>query len=115
MSTVEPVEQAGARRNLPLVAIRSIPNIGVYSGLAVIVAGCGLLALAWGRVAGFTNVALQVPYVISAGCVGLGLVAAGLAIVNVAVKVTESRARAAQLDELRDALVAIREAIEEQR
>ena len=115
MTTVELAEEPIEERRLPLAALRSVPYLGVYAGLAVILLGCVLLAIAWGRVAGLTSVGLQTPYVISAGCVGLGVVAVGLAIVNVAVKVSDARARAAQLDELRETLVSIREAMEGQR
>ena len=112
MTTVETIEHLPKKRFLPLARLRAVPNSGIYIGLAVIVAGCALLAVAWGRVAGLTNVGLQMPYVISAGCVGLGLVVAGLSIVHIVVKVADSRARAAQLDELGETLRAIREAVE---
>ena len=96
-------------------AIRTTPNAGTYAGIAVMVLGGALIVLAWGRVAGVTDVALQVPYVVSAGCLGLAFVAIGLAVVSIAAKITDGRARAAQIAELQETLAAIRAALEERR
>ena len=62
-----------------------------------------------------TDVALQVPYVVSGGFSGLGLILLGLLVVNVSVKRRETRARERQLEELRDALAGLRAAIEGER
>ena len=112
MTTVEPIENL-TRKLAAVTAVRTTPNIGIYAGLAVMIFGGGLLLLAWGRVAALTDVALQTPYVISAGCVGLAFVAIGLAIVSIAAKVIDGRARAAQMAELQETLAAIRTALEE--
>ena len=114
MTIAEPVDEV-TKRPLTIPAFRTSPNLGVYVGLAVILTGGGLLVLAWGRVAGLTDVALQTPYVVSAGCLGLAFVAIGLAIVSIAVKIIDGRARLAQMDELQDTLVAIRRALEDRR
>ena len=110
----EPVDE-GTKRPWTIPALRTTPNLGVFLGLGVILAGGGLLVLAWGRVAGLTDVALQTPYVVIAGCLGLAFVAIGLAIVSIAIKIIDGRARAAQMGELHDTLVAIRTALEERR
>jgi hypothetical protein len=117
VTTVQPLDDVEdlTRRSWLPAALRTSPNIGVYLGLAVVIAGGGLLLLAWGRVAGVTDVALQTPYVISAGCLGLAFVAIGLAIISIAAKVADGRARAAQLTELQETMAAIRVALEEQR
>lgn len=108
--------KSGRHRSARLAsALRAIPNVATYSGIALLIAGGVLLAVAWGRVAGLTNVALQVPYVISAACVGLALIAVGLTVLSITAKVSDARARRAQMSELRDALRAIRQELQERR
>ncbi len=70
-----------------------------------------MLVVAWGRVAGLTNVALQLPYVVSAGFGGLGMVAVGLTVVNVAAKQADARERTRQIGELRDLLAELRSTV----
>jgi hypothetical protein len=82
-------------------------GVGVWIGLFVAAAGFGLIAFTWSKVA------LQVPYLLSGGFVGLGLVMLGLLVVNLAVKRKEAFDRHRQLEEVREALVRLREAIEE--
>jgi hypothetical protein len=88
-------------------------GVGVWIGLFVAAAGFGLIAFTWSKVAALVNVALQVPYLLSGGFVGLGLVMLGLLVVNLAVKRKEAFDRHRQLEEVREALVRLREAIEE--
>lgn len=87
-------------------------GIGVWIGLLFAAGGFGLIAYTWGETAALTDVALQVPYVVSGGLSGLGLILLGLLVVNVSVKRRETRARERQLEELRDALAGLRAAIE---
>ncbi len=87
-------------------------GIGVWIGLLFAAGGFGLLAYTWGETAALTDVALQVPYVVSGGFGGLGLILLGLLVVNISVKRRETRARERQLEELRDALAGLRAAIE---
>ena len=120
--TVGPVEVLGEpqrRRGAgflsrPFAALRAVPNLPVVGGLLLVVAGALLLLVAWGRTAGLTNVGLQMPYVISAGCTGLALVAIGLTLVSVAAKARDAAARREQLGELQSVLAAVRQALEEQ-
>lgn len=90
-------------------------GIGVWIGLLFAAGGFGLLAYTWGETAALTDVALQVPYVVSGGFSGLGLILLGLLVVNISVKRRETRARERQLEELRDALAGLRAAIEDGR
>jgi hypothetical protein len=69
--------------------------------------------VAWGLTAGEHNVALQLPYVISAGFSGLALVAVGLIVISVAAKATDAALRRTQMDELQELLGAVRRAVEE--
>lgn len=87
-------------------------GVGVWIGLLFAAGGFGLLAYTWGETAALTDVALQVPYLVSGGLIGLGLILLGLLVVNVSVKRRETRARERQLEELRDALAGLRAAIE---
>lgn len=101
------------RASRPVQALRAVPHVGTWAG--VVLAGIGLLliAIAWGRTAGLTDVSLQVPYVVSAGFTGLGLVAVGLAVVSIAAKQEDTRERTRQLAELRELLAELRNSVEE--
>lgn len=98
-----------------ITALRGVPNIGTYAGVVLIAVGTVLLAIAWGKVAGLTNVGLQVPYVVSAGFTGLGFVAAGLTVVNISAKLEDARVRTRQLTELRELLGELRRVVEDER
>ncbi|MCW2585087.1 MAG: hypothetical protein JWN55_603 [Frankiales bacterium] len=93
-------------------ALRAVPHVATYAGLALTLAGGVLLLVAWGKTAGLTNVALQVPFLVSAGCTGLGLVAVGLTVVNLAAKHEDAVRRRAQVSELQELLAALRRALE---
>ncbi|MBV8693104.1 MAG: hypothetical protein JOY57_15715, partial [Actinobacteria bacterium] len=81
----EPAELETARRSRrPRVSMR-VPTwlkgnspAPTFIGVAVAIAGFVLIMIAWGQVAGETQVYLQMPYVISAGLTGLALVMVGL-------------------------------------
>ena len=85
-------------------------TLGVRLGVVLLLLGAVLLFYAWAEVAGRSNVALQVPYLISAGCSGLGLIALGLTVLNISVKLDHALARERQADELREALADLRAA-----
>lgn len=117
---VSGVEQSSAsgvgrtRLSRPVSALRAIPHLATYAGVVLAAAGAGLLVIAWGRTAALTSVALQVPYVVSAGFTGLGLVAVGLTVINVSSKHADARGRSQQISELRDLLAELRATIEEE-
>ena len=85
---------------------------GVWVGLLLIAGGFGLIAYTWGETAALLDVALQLPFLVSGGLTALGLILVGLLVVNIAVKRKEAIERHRQLDEVREALVRLREAIE---
>ena len=58
-------------------------NSPVSAGLVLVVAGFIALFLAWNGAAGVDHVQGQLPYLISGGMVGLGLIGAGLTVINV--------------------------------
>ncbi len=87
-------------------------GIGVWLGLFLALVGFGLIVFAWGKAAGVLDVALQVPYLISAGLTGLGLIMVGLLIVGLSVRQREATERERQLEELIAAMIQIRRSIE---
>ena len=91
-----------------------IPHLGTYVGLLVVAVGTVLLVVAWGRVAGLTDVALQVPDVISAGFVGFGLVLVGLTAISIAATLADAAARSRQIAALHALIAELRRSLEEQ-
>jgi hypothetical protein len=111
----EPVaeERATRRRRLRLPRVRlGGVGTGVWIGLLILAGGFGLLAITWSQVAALTDVAAQLPYLVSGGLVGIGLILLGLLIVNLSVKRKEALDRRRQLEEVRDALISLRSAID---
>lgn len=74
--------------------------VPTYVGVVVIAVGFALIGIAWAEIAALTDVALQMPYLVSAGFTGLGLVMVGLIIVNVAAKRQDAAERTRQLQTL---------------
>jgi hypothetical protein len=73
-------------------------------GVAISCAGLGLIAVAWGVVAGKTRVDQQLPPMLWGGMIGLALVVAGLAVVNADARHHDQRERSRQLARLARAL-----------
>jgi hypothetical protein len=89
--------------------------VPTVAGILVIAAGFALIAVGWAEVAGLTNVALQTPYVVSAGLTGLALVMVGVLGVHLAVRRQDEAERARQMEQLTDVMRALRDAVEERR
>jgi hypothetical protein len=104
----------GKRFGRVVTQVRNIPNLGTWAGVLLAAIGAVLLVIAWGRTAGLTNVGLQIPYVVSAGFTGLGLIATGLTLVNVSAKQADARERSRQVSELRELLAELRTTIEDE-
>lgn len=100
------------RAGRTLQSLGAVPHLGTWIGIVLVAAGAVLLFVAWGKTAALDNVALQMPYVISAGFTGLGLVAVGLTVVNIAAKRDDARERSRQAAELAALLAELRRAIE---
>src|SRR3954451_16003477 len=79
-------------------------TIPTYVGVAVALAGFALIAIGWAKVAGLVDVWRQMPYLLSAGLPGLGLVMTGLVIVNVSARRQDAAARARQMAALTEAM-----------
>lgn len=101
-----------SRLGRPWAALRAVPHITTYAGMALLTAGGILLLVAWVRVAALTNVGLQMPYVISAGCTGLALVAVGLTVINLSTKAEDAARRRAQSAELQELLAELRKLVQ---
>lgn len=93
-------------------SVRAIPHAGVWLGILITGLGAGLVIFAWGETAAQTAVALQLPYVVSAGFTGVAIVVVGLTIVQMATKSEASRERLRQISELRAHVAAIRRIVE---
>lgn len=76
-------------------------------GIGVAAAGFVLILFAWGKVAALTAVPLQLPYLISGGLTGLGLVMLGVTLVNVQAKREDAAYRDRQMAQLAEALAEI--------
>ena len=98
-----------------LPALRPLSPVPTYLGVAVSVLGFVLLAVAWSRSAAQTNVALQVPYLISGGMVGLGLVMVGVTVVSVAARRRDAQLREQQTELLASALRELSAALDPDR
>lgn len=104
----EPAPAPPAARRAGPAALRPISPTPTYIGVAVTALGFALLAVAWGGVAGEDNVALQVPYLVSGGLAGIGLILVGLTVVNVAAKRRDAALRQQQIEVLAAALQELR-------
>jgi hypothetical protein len=96
-------------------ALRPLSPVPTYIGIAVAAIGFVAILIAWGQTAGETNVALQVPYLISAGLTGLGLIMVGVTIVSVAAKRRDALLREQQTQLLADALRELSSALDPDR
>lgn len=96
-------------------ALRPLSPVPTYVGIAVAAAGFVLIAVAWGAVAGETNVALQLPYLVSGAITGLALVMVGLTVVSVAARRRDAVLREQQTQLLADALRELGAALDERR
>src|SRR4051794_11439007 len=87
----------------------------VWAGVVLCAAGFVLLVYTWGRVAGLLNVALQLPYIVSGGFTGIGLILVGLTVANIATKRQDAAERSRQLSELRELLSEMRQMMDNDR
>lgn len=95
---------AADTRSSRLPAVSPLSPTPTYVGVVLVLVGFVLLAVTWGQVAGETNVAAQLPYFVSGGLVGLGLIMVGLTTVSIAAKRRDTQLRAQQMELLADAL-----------
>ena len=96
-------------------ALRPISPVPTYLGVAVTAVGFVLIAFGWGAVAGQTNVALQMPYLVSGAITGLALVMVGLTVISVAARRRDAVLREQQTALLADALRELSAELEDRR
>ena len=99
LDTSEVVVARRPRLRLP-AWLRGGSPTPIYIGIGVALVGFVLLLVAWGQVAGETQVSLQLPYLVSAGLTGLALVMVGLTVVTIAAEQRDAAARDRQMDQL---------------
>lgn len=83
----------------------------LYAGVTCIVAGFGVIAFVWGRVAALTAVPLQLPYLISGGLTAVGLLLVGILLINIQAKLADAVRRDRQIQQLSEVLDQIRAAV----
>lgn len=83
-----------------------------WIGLGLAALGFLVIAYAWGEVAALVDVSRQLPYVVSGGLSGLGLVMIGMTVVTVAAKRQDGAERARQVEELTAVLRELQETLE---
>jgi len=96
--------ELGARRSRWHALTDPASVVPTYIGVLVAIIGFALIGLAWAKVAGLIDVWRQMPYVMSAGLPGVGLVMTGLVIVNVSARRQDGASRARQMATLTEAL-----------
>lgn len=97
-----------------LARVRALPHLGIWLGVVLAAGGGVLLVVAWGGTAGLTNVGLQIPYLVSAGFTGLGLIAVGMTCISVAAKRADAKLRTGQIAELRALLTELRSVLQQE-
>lgn len=104
-------EQPSASRTTDrLPFLRATSPFWIYVGMLLIAGGFTAIGITWGQVAGELQVALQLPYLVSGGLTGVGLIIIGATIVNIAVKRRDAAKRTRQLEELAEILRELRAA-----
>lgn len=88
--------------------LRADSSVFVWVGVALSAVGFVAIAIAWSQVAGETQVYRQLPYLVSAGLTGLGLIMVGVTLINVSVKRRDAVERERQMDQLVRVLDEIR-------
>jgi hypothetical protein len=87
--------------------------VPLIAGVVLGAAGFVLIAIAWSNIAGLTDVSKQMPYLVSAGFTGLGLVMAGLLVVNLAVKRRDADEQRRQIEHLTAVLDDLKRTLED--
>lgn len=100
----ETIESGSSRRARWRALLEPTSLVPTYVGVVVAMVGFALIGVCWAKVAGLVNVWQQIPYVVSAGLPGLGLVMVGLVIVNVSSRRQDGAERASELAALTEAL-----------
>jgi hypothetical protein len=104
------VDLLAGGRSLP--GLRPVSPVPTYVGVALAVAGFVLIAVTWGQVASISSVAKQLPYIVSGGLTGVGLILVGMTTVSVAARRREAALRERQSEQLGRALDRLSDALD---
>lgn len=99
-----PAYDVSSRRSRLRAILDPASTIPTYAGVVIALVGFALIAIGWAKVAGLTEVWQQMPYLLSAGLPGLGLVMTGLVLINVSARRQDAASRARQTAMLAEAL-----------
>ncbi|HVB26583.1 MAG TPA: hypothetical protein VNE21_01580 [Mycobacteriales bacterium] len=110
----EPLRTGRLARLRRWLGTLAVSPAAIWAGVAVTAAGFGLIAITWGQVAATLNVGLQLPYIVSGGFTGIGLVLVGLAWLSIVTKRRDGLERSRQLEELRELLTELRRSWEDE-
>jgi hypothetical protein len=102
----------GRRRTWLQSLLDPASAVPTYVGVAITLLGFALIGFAWVKVAALVDVWRQMPYVVSAGLPGLGLVMTGLVVINVSARRQDGAARARQMATLAEALHELQTSID---
>jgi hypothetical protein len=80
----------------------------LYLGIGLAGLGFALIALAWNGAASFDHAPAQLPYLISGGLAGIGLIVVGVTVMAMQTMREQSAQRAAELARLEASLVELR-------
>jgi hypothetical protein len=103
----------GRRRTWLQSVLDPASVVPTYIGIAITALGFALIGYAWVKVAALVDVWRQMPYVVSAGLPGLGLVMTGLVVINVSARRQDGAARARQMATLAEALHELQTSIDQ--
>jgi predicted cobalt transporter CbtA len=88
-------------------------SVPTFAGVLVAIIGFVLMIIGWSEVAGETEVWKQMPYLLSAGLPGLGLVMLGLVIINVSARRQDGAERARQMAALTESLRQLQRSLDQ--
>ena len=100
-------------RGLARLVVDPSSRFPTYVGIGLVAIGFALIGIAWAQIASLLNVALQMPYLVSAGFTGLGLVMVGLVLINIAAKRQDAAERTRQMERLTDVLSDLQHALQD--
>jgi hypothetical protein len=103
----------GRRRTWLQSLLDPASYVPTYLGVAITLIGFALIGYAWVKVAALVDVWRQMPYVVSAGLPGVGLVMTGLVVINVSARRQDGAARARQMATLAEALHDLQQSIDQ--
>jgi len=87
--------------------------VPTFAGVVIAIIGFVLMIVGWSQVAGETEVWKQMPYLLSAGLPGLGLVMLGLVIINVSARRQDGAERARQMAALTESLRQLQRSLDQ--